>query len=123
MAENAHQSAAWVDIPVAAIDPVSTALLKNFLNENGFAYELSHRFFSVPIDEVERLEERVTAWAMRPALPPDPRVTYSLDETLRDLGEVVLLAISAAKANVAPNYAPAAGIDLTDHRDLGSTEP
>ncbi len=108
-----RSSASWIDIPVAANDPAGSALLTQFLNENHFSFEQSRRFFSVPVSEADRLEGRVDLWAFRHEMPPDERVEHSLDGKLRELGEIVLLAIAAAKADVAPNSVPATGIDLT----------
>ena len=113
MAEDARDTAMWINIPVPADDPAGSALLTQFLKENRFPFEQSRRFFSVPSAEADRLEERVDLWAFRQEMPEDERVHSSLDGTLRTLGEIVLLAISAAKANVAPNSMPATGIDLT----------
>ena len=108
-----RSSASWIDIPVSANDPAGSALLTHFLNENHFPFEQSRRFFSIPVSAADRLESRVDVWAFRHEMPPDYRVEQSLDGKLRELGEIVLLAIAAAKANVAPNDVPAAGIDLT----------
>jgi hypothetical protein len=113
MADETRDTAMWIDIPISASEPVEAALLANFLNANDFPFQQSHRFFSVPGLEAARLEERVDLWAFHHEMPPDDRVDSSLDGTLRRLGEIVLLAIAAAKANVAPDTLPAAGIDLT----------
>lgn len=103
----------WIDIPVPADDVVGAALLAQFLKEQRFPYEQSARFFSVPAGHAERLAERTEIWAFRPSMPADERVADSLDSTLRRLGEIIMLAVAATRANVAPNSAPAAGIDLT----------
>ena len=116
MAEDARDTAMWIDIPVPADDPVGSALLTQFLKANRFPFDQSRRFFSVPSSEADRLEERVDLWAFQHKMPEDERVDTSLDGTLRVLGEVVLLAVAAAKANVAPSSMPATGIDLT--RDM-----
>lgn len=113
MADDAPDTAMWIDIPVPADNPAGSALLTQFLKENRFPFEQSRRFFSLPSSEADRLEERVDLWAFRHEMPEDPRVEASLDGTLRGLGEIVLLAIAAAKANVAPNSLPATQIDLT----------
>ena len=113
MDHDARDTAMWIDIPVLAQDPAESALLTHFLKENGFRFEQSRRFFSVPASEADRLAERVNLWAFHHEMPEDTRVVSSLDATLTALGEVVLLAIAAARANVAPNAHPATGIDLT----------
>ncbi len=113
MANDTRDTAMWIDIPVSAAEPAEAALLVQFLKANKFPFQQSHRFFSVPSLEAERLEQRVDLWAFRHEMPPDERVEHSLDGTLRRLGEIVLLAVAAARANVAPNTIPAAGIDLT----------
>ncbi|MFW2381571.1 MAG: hypothetical protein ACN4GZ_07420 [Acidimicrobiales bacterium] len=113
MEEDTRDTAMWIDIPVSANEPAEAALLVQFLKTNRFPFQQSHRFFSVPSLEAERLEQRVDLWAFHHEMPPDERVEASLDGTLRRLGEIVLLAVAAAKANVAPNSLPAAGIDLT----------
>jgi hypothetical protein len=113
MADEVRGTAMWIDIPVSASEPAEAALLVQFLNSNSFPFQQSHRFFSVPSHEAERLEERVDLWAFHHEMPPDDRIESSLDGALRRLGEIVLLAIAAAKANVAPDDLPAAGIDLT----------
>ncbi len=113
MDHDARDTARWIDIPVLAQDPAESALLTHFLTENSFRFQQSRRFFSVPIEDADRLEERVNLWAFNHEMPPDTRVEDSLDATLSMIGEVVLLAIAAAKANVSPNPIPAAGIDLT----------
>ncbi len=113
MGDETPLNASWIDIPVQADDVVGSALLAQFLKENDFPFEQSARFFSVPAHEADRLAQRTEVWAFRPEMPPDERVADSLDAALRRLGEVVMLAIAAARANIAPNSSPAAGIDLT----------
>ncbi|MBT8240114.1 MAG: hypothetical protein KJN63_02685 [Acidimicrobiia bacterium] len=113
MSEETHDIAMWIDIPVSMADPVDAALLSQFLQANNFPFQQSARFFSVPGSEAERLEERVDLWAFHHEMPPDDRVEDSLDGTLRRLGEVVMLAIAAANANVSDRTLPASGIDLT----------
>ena len=108
-----ENTAMWIDIPIPADDPAGSALLSQYLKSTHFPSQQSHRFFSVPALEADRLEQRVDLWAFHHEMPTDDRVENSLDGTLRELGEIVLLAIAAAKANVAPNDLPAAGIDLT----------
>ncbi len=113
MGELQGSKSTWIDIPVAADDPAASALLTHFLKENRFQFEQSRRFFSVPVAEADRMQERVDLWAFHHEMPPDDRVDHSLDGALRQLGEIVLLAIAAARADVAPNVLPASGIDLT----------
>ena len=108
-----ESGAKWIDIPVSADQPAEAALLRHFLVENKFEFEQSRRFFSVPASEAGRLEERCELWAFKHEMPPDERIEHSLDGTLRMIGEVVMLAISAAKASVGATDLPATGIDLT----------
>jgi hypothetical protein len=90
----------WIDIGVSSSEPVKAALLRHFLFDNGFEFEESRRFFSVPQRHAGRLEQAIRVWAFRQDLPDDERHLDTLPSTLREIGQVTLDAIAAAGASV-----------------------
>lgn len=104
----------WIDIPIAADEPVLVALFRHFLIERGLQFEESRRFVSVLVADAEQIETAITPWAFQHDMPEDPRVHDSLAHTLRRIGTHVVDAIEAHRSTAGATRptGDGSGIDL-----------